>query len=177
MFSVTPISSTSAPHVAFDWMLVLANSRDEEVILERTIIIRKLKAAGLATTVCQSIDRREIHIFIRAPSERLELEAEMAGLKKPMLDGGGLAPFSIAKRHLFVGATEQQGLFTSAERQRLVYRAIISSSRLHGANLDFAALHRAGILLRVCPVHDKILRQVPCAGYPIAPMKKSFVKH
>ena len=160
MLTLTNAASASLAHVSYDWMLVFKNAKEDDYILERTTAIRKLKAAGLAPTVCKSPDTNEVHVFVRAPLERLEMEAEMAGLKKQVHDGGGLAPFAIAKRHLFVGATSHQGLFSSAERQRLTLRAMISSTRLHGAQLDFEQMQQSGNLLRIVPVHDRQLRQV-----------------
>jgi hypothetical protein len=164
MLALTSVASAPLTRVSYDWMLVFRNAKEDDFILERTTAIRRLKAAGLAPTVCKSPDSTEIHIFVRAPMERLEMEAEMAGLKKQVVEGGGLAPFAIAKRHLFVGATSHLGLFSSAERQRLTLRAMISSTRLHGAQLDFDHLQLSGNLLRIVPVHDRQLRQVQRSG-------------
>jgi hypothetical protein len=159
MMAMSNVASSSLSRISYEWLIVFKNAKEEDSILERTITVRKLKAAGLAPTVCKSHNEQEVHIFVRAPLERLEMEAEMAGLRKSVHDGGGLAPFSIAKRHLFVGATNHQGFFSSAERQRLTFRAMISSTRLQGAQLDFEQMYQSGNLLRVVPVHDRLLRQ------------------
>ena len=153
-------ATSSRSYISYDWMLVFRNAKEDDHIVERTTAVRKLKAAGLAPTVCKSHDGKEVHVFIRSPQERLEMEAEMAGLKKLVLEDGGLAPFSIAKRHFFVGATSAHGMFSSAERQRLTLRSMISSTRLHGAQLDFEQMYQSGNLLRVVPVHDVHLRKV-----------------
>jgi hypothetical protein len=128
---------------------------------QRAHVIKSLKASGLVPVMVKSTcnDTPEVHIWIRCPVSRLEEEAEKIAVKKPLQEGGGLAAFAAAKRHLFEGPIGLHAFFSSAERQQLIYSIIVSPNALNGAGLDLEKLKSQGYLIEAMPMHDNSHKQ------------------
>ena len=107
----------------------------------RLEVVHRLKAANLEVACLVNSAHTQVHVILSAGLERLEAEAEKAGLKKAVRCNGGLAPFSCKKRHLFGPLVlDETRFFSSGERQDLIMRAIISNPRFAGAGVDLDAL-------------------------------------
>lgn len=140
---------------AFEWVLIFRHDVSDEELKTRVLATKSLKAAGLVCVTCKSSDSSEVQVYVRAPLNRLEAEAQALGLQKPLLHGGGLAPFSIEKRHHFDGGVGQAAFFSSAERQRLIWRIMTAGHRESGANLEFEKLEELGHLRALMPLHER----------------------
>jgi hypothetical protein len=107
----------------------------------RQEVLCRLKAASLEVASLLNIQKTEVHVVLSAELERLEREAEKAGLKKVVRCSGGLARFTGEKRHLFGPyVLDETRFFTAIERQELILRIVRSNQRFYGAGIDIQAL-------------------------------------
>ena len=110
-------------------------------------ILASLRAAGLEAKRVRSLNRQKWLVKVRAPEERLELEAERVHLRMRRRDGGW-SRFKRATRWAFrpvvhfsdaaEGVLEERGhtsLFHSSDRQMLIDHILRSSTREGGADL------------------------------------------
>eukprot|EP00274_Cyanoptyche_gloeocystis_P001069 CAMPEP_0196663698 /NCGR_PEP_ID=MMETSP1086-20130531/53863_1 /TAXON_ID=77921 /ORGANISM="Cyanoptyche gloeocystis , Strain SAG4.97" /LENGTH=614 /DNA_ID=CAMNT_0041999615 /DNA_START=136 /DNA_END=1983 /DNA_ORIENTATION=+ len=86
--------------------------------------------------------------------------AEIMGLslKLKAKYGGTTAKFTRAKRDRFVGAGEL-GIFTSVERQQIIFYTIQEKPSAGGAGLDVRDLMAQKIIEKVFPLHEETARQ------------------
>mmetsp|Transcript_41247 Transcript_41247/g.129583 ORF Transcript_41247/g.129583 Transcript_41247/m.129583 type:complete len:749 (+) Transcript_41247:1546-3792(+) len=141
-----------------EWCLILSHDVEDDN-KSRAKLIRLLRAAGLICIVCKSQSGREMHIYVRCPCERLEQEAERIGMQKELLNDGGIAPFTIEKRHLFYGSLGSSSFFTSSQLQLLIYNIMTSEHKTNGACLDLEKLRDDGVLVDLIPLHDRNMKE------------------
>lgn len=141
------------------WAIVFPfsdNARDKklETTRVRFEVLHRLKAANLDVACLINSKHTQVHVVLSAGLERLEKEAEKAGVKKVVRCNGGLAKFSCKKRHLFGPLVlDETRFFTSCERQELIMRIVMSHPRFAGAGIDIDALS--------CNYSAKALKDLP----------------
>ena len=136
-------------------------SRDRQQLHSRRAeVILKLEAVGLRATRMASADNERIYILVTAPVGRLEEQAERREIRMQLKskyndkDRPSVAcfqTFTRARRHEF--HLKKGRLFSTLERQRLIFSIIVSPEFQNGAELDLDELEDDDVIETYTPLH------------------------
>jgi hypothetical protein len=97
-------------------------------------VVKRLRDAGLYVKRLKAADGKKTLLKVRAPQERLELEAERMHLIMRMRNGGW-DRFRVSTRDKFCGAGYDGVLFRSSDRQSILHNIVKLPKQYNGAGL------------------------------------------
>jgi len=138
-------------------------------------LIQSLKRIGLQPVAAKGTGSRLL-LMITAPLERLEREAERLEMDMLLLDEaksetdhqrGQPAYRGFTRRRREQFALKQGRLFSSLERQRLIFSMVEATADRGGAELNLDELVRKGVLTAYLPLHDAKERRSLHRGFAL----------
>lgn len=164
--------------VLFDYVLVMPNQDEDAVkkasegccssenktknrIDRRNKIMAKLEKAGFFMRKAYNADESQMIVELGAKISDLEKWAEEMELSVQLRaeHGGRYTEFTAAQRHMFRPSMNPDTVFTSSERQQIVYKTLVQPEPLGGCNMNIGKLISKGIIVSAFPLHNHAERE------------------
>ena len=145
-------SLETLPGGDFDYVVVF-NYGPETDKARRQDVLAKLRATGLTLRLDQPFTPDELFCFLSISESRMEDVAEAMRLPK-VLRSKEHQPFVKAKRAQYENA-DSRNFFTSADRQRAIWRLMTAEEADGCCDFDFMQLTEDGIIRQVYAPHNE----------------------